>query len=259
MIRQANQQDHILILNYLKSEASINTMLLVDILNNGYENPNVKTFLQYNENKLISISLIYYTSMLFYTKESVENEELANHIKSFNPTHLMGEKSSIETILKFFTPKENRACFFAQMPISIKISSKKIATKATKDDATDLLNSQKHVFGSTDNSNAHIKRLENELLSGVTLNYVIKKDGKIVAAANTNTITNFSATITGVFCLEEYRNHGYATEAISALCEDLLSRKVIPNLFYDNPSAGSIYLKLGFEQLADLWSLVILR
>jgi predicted GNAT family acetyltransferase len=84
---------------------------------------------------------------------------------------------------------------------------------------------------------------------------VTEDGGQIVSAALTSTETSSAAMIGGVFTPEPWRNRGYASAALARLCADL--RPKASCLFYDNPAAGVIYRRLGFEDLGP-WSLVFL-
>lgn len=88
--------------------------------------------------------------------------------------------------------------------------------------------------------------------------YVIKERGKIVACGNSTVINKFS-TIVGISTLKEARNKGYASSITAKLCEQILNKKAIPVLFYDNPKAASIYMKLGFKEIPGNKSLSIVR
>jgi predicted GNAT family acetyltransferase len=63
--------------------------------------------------------------------------------------------------------------------------------------------------------------------------------------------------IGGVFTPEPLRGRGYASAAMTTLCASLLSDGCQPCLFYDDPAAGTIYRRLGFEDIGT-WRLVFL-
>ena len=88
---------------------------------------------------------------------------------------------------------------------------------------------------------------------GITL--AIDLDGRIVASVATTAETTRSAMVVAVATDSNYRNQGLAT----VLMKDLMKRYLIEKkkelcLFYDNPDARKIYLRLGFEYLG-LWSM----
>ncbi len=87
---------------------------------------------------------------------------------------------------------------------------------------------------------------------------VTEDGGKIVSAALTNTETNSAAMVGGVFTPIPWRNRGYASAALTRLCAELLAQGKQPCLFYDDPAAGVIYRRLGFEDIGP-WNLVFLE
>ncbi len=64
--------------------------------------------------------------------------------------------------------------------------------------------------------------------------------------------------IGGVFTPAPWRRRGYASAALTHLCARLLAQGKQPCLFYDNPAAGVIYRRLGFEDIGP-WHLVFLE
>jgi predicted GNAT family acetyltransferase len=87
----------------------------------------------------------------------------------------------------------------------------------------------------------------------------VAEDGeRIVSAALTTVETSDAAMIGGVFTPEPWRNRGYASAAMTHLCTELIAEGKMPCLFYDNPAAGAIYRRLGFEDIGP-WNLVFLE
>ncbi|MBL0388790.1 GNAT family N-acetyltransferase [Tumebacillus sp. ITR2] len=78
---------------------------------------------------------------------------------------------------------------------------------------------------------------------------VVDEQGRIVSMAMTTAETPDAAMIGSVYTPSESRGRGYASRAMSALCADLLADGKKPCLFYDNPSAGVIYRRLGFQDI----------
>ena len=63
-----------------------------------------------------------------------------------------------------------------------------------------------------------------------------------------------SAMIVGVATDKDYRNQGLASAVMSKLCEEVLNEGKELCLFYDNPSAGKIYKRIGFTDIG-IWSM----
>jgi len=60
--------------------------------------------------------------------------------------------------------------------------------------------------------------------------------------------------IVAVCTHKNYRGKGYATELLTEIVSYLLREKQSVCLFYDNPDAGRIYRKIGFNEIG-LWTM----
>lgn len=81
----------------------------------------------------------------------------------------------------------------------------------------------------------------------------VYENGKLCSVAKTTAETEISAMVVGVATLPEYRGKGYAVACVNEMinyCLVKLGMKYIC-LFYNNPAAGRIYHKAGFEDLGE--------
>ena len=85
--------------------------------------------------------------------------------------------------------------------------------------------------------------------------FVVEVENQIVSSVLTNAETRSLAMIGGVFTPPAQRGNGYASTAMVALCSSLIADDIHPVLYYDNPAAGGIYRRLGFNDLG-LWKSV---
>lgn len=79
--------------------------------------------------------------------------------------------------------------------------------------------------------------------------YYLEQDGKMVSSASTTAENSKSAMVVAVATDNRYKGKGYATLCLAKLILDLVQEGKELCLFYDNPSAGSIYKKLGFQDI----------
>ena len=77
----------------------------------------------------------------------------------------------------------------------------------------------------------------------------IKKDGRIIAVAQSEFEETKSALIVGVATDPDYQGKGYASQCLEVLCKELLSEGKKLFLQYDNIDAGRIYGRLGFRPI----------
>jgi hypothetical protein len=93
--------------------------------------------------------------------------------------------------------------------------------------------------------------------------YVVEQPGseggsrRIVSCALVNVEGQSAGMIGGVFTLPEARRRGYAGACVAALSVELQQAGKRSCLFYENPSAGRVYGRLGFEE-AGQWAILYL-
>ncbi len=85
--------------------------------------------------------------------------------------------------------------------------------------------------------------------------YIEDAAGQMIAAASTAAENSASAMVVGVCTLPDARRQGFASACMAALCRDVLAQGKTLCLFYDNPEAGNIYLRLGFEHVGH-WAMI---
>lgn len=80
------------------------------------------------------------------------------------------------------------------------------------------------------------------------LTYGAFSDGVLVSTAATSAVSSESAMVVGVGTRNDMRGYGFATAVVAQLCKDAFdSGMKFLTLFYENPSAGRIYQRIGFE------------
>jgi GNAT superfamily N-acetyltransferase len=81
---------------------------------------------------------------------------------------------------------------------------------------------------------------------------------RIASCALLNVEGREAGLIGGVYTLPTARGRGYAAACTAALCRDLQRDGKYPCLFYENPTAGRVYSRLGFEQVGK-WAVLYLE
>jgi predicted GNAT family acetyltransferase len=85
--------------------------------------------------------------------------------------------------------------------------------------------------------------------------FYTEENGIMTAAASTTAENSASAMIVGVCTLPTHRQKGLASDCMIRLCRDLTLEGRTLCLFYDNPKAGSIYKRLGFQDIG-MWKMI---
>lgn len=92
---------------------------------------------------------------------------------------------------------------------------------------------------------------------GVEEASTLLRPARLASCALMNSEGEEAGMIGGVFTLPDARGKGYAEACVAALSEDLQNSGKTPTLFYENPVAGRIYRRMGFET-AGVWKLLYL-
>ncbi|MFC7391986.1 GNAT family N-acetyltransferase [Scopulibacillus cellulosilyticus] len=255
MIRRLNKNDHEVCFNLLKTKSAENLFLIGDIEAYGYEQEFQKLWGEFNENgELIAVLLKYEENYIPFVTESFNAEGFAE-IMSNDPSFKMmsGLKDVTEKIEPYLEkqPKRKRQTYYAKCT-RLKVNKNDVAfsnvQQAVPDDAealVELLNAIPEFSDST----ITVERKRRELKNGTSRSFFIIEDGKMVSTASTAAENSLSAMVVGVATLENYKKKGYATKCMLKLCSDLLLEGKELCLFYDNPAAGAIYKRIGFEDI----------
>ena len=83
------------------------------------------------------------------------------------------------------------------------------------------------------------------------------RPARIVSCALLNVEGSDAGLIGGVYTHPEARGQGYAAACTAALSRDLQRDGKHPYLFYENPIAGRVYRRLGFEEIGQ-WAILYL-
>lgn len=80
--------------------------------------------------------------------------------------------------------------------------------------------------------------------------WVIEQGGALVSAAYVIVQSDRAGMVGGVFTPAAYRQRGYASTLVHALSRHLIAAGKTPCLFYHNPDAGRIYVRLGYREIS---------
>ncbi|MGL4337585.1 MAG: GNAT family N-acetyltransferase [Turicibacter sp.] len=261
MIRKLKQEDYQSVMTYLSEEAGLNLFLIGDIENYGFESPIQEVWGSFDETGYLNgVLLRYRENYIPYFKESqFDVSEFIEIIKSDpNIQMISGESKIVAAFTACFKAYEIREMYFCELtdaldlvPATTQIEiaeiqdSQRIFDLLIQIEEFDTLNrsSVEHVKEKFYNHSGRIYYIENE-------------QGEVVCNVQTTAENSKSAMVVSVATHPDYRGRGYMSQALSKLCHDLLSEGKTLCLFYDNPKAGRVYHKLGFESIGK-WSMMV--
>lgn len=262
MIRKYTKQDHEQLMPFLLNEPSFNLFIIGDIENFGYDEDFQEIWVEQDEVGAIrAVLLRYYHHFVMSAPAEFDAAGFAGIIKQYEMDMLSGKKETIDHLLSTdaFYGARVRTMYFAELKTANQLDQSLDTTmvkRATVDDVERIFTLRTKIaeFPSTPNTK---KSMEKTLKTGSGRTYFVEDPatGAILSSASTTAENSASAMIVGVQTDPDQREKGYASRVMNALCRDVLAEAKTLCLFYDNPKAGKIYLRLGFEEIG-LWSMV---
>ncbi len=258
MLRLLTKKDHDIVWNFLKAEASINLYAIGNIENFGYNQEFQQLWGWFEEGILRATMMRYYSHFMYYAKKTIPIEPFVHIIQDFNEAYILSGKTKlVEPFEQFLesTLLPRRDTYFSEW-----IASRNEHTvldahviQADIEDIDDILSLESKVpeFGSM---NTTYEMIEQTFYSKTGRTFFIKENGKMIASVSTEAENSLSAMIIGVCTHPNYRGRGLASRILSHVLTILSQEGKIVCLFYNNPSAGTIYKRLGFYDI-DMWTM----
>ena len=260
-MRILEEQDREEILRYVKKEPEMNLFLIGDLENFGVKNETVHFYLHEERNRWDFLVLRYHQFFILYSQyEDYNAEEAIAFLSGQKPDCISGKTLLLERIAPAFPQWKLRTTYMSRCDHgeSCLTQPGDFAVRRLEQEdvaeSIDLL-SDIEEFSKTykkEERDAQIRRMKEEMANGGKSAVGGFLNGRMVAFASTSAENSESAMIVGVATAKEYRGRGFASEVVSALCQDCFDRgKKYLCLFYDNPAAGRIYHRIGFRELGE--------
>ncbi len=210
-----------------------------------------------SQGALMGVAMRYHVNWCFYAHDDVDLGAFAGLVDDYPHSRAInGHPDQVDPIiarLERYTVQELHASYYCRMPLDTALPAPAWSTRrATLADVDALV----ELYTEAGIMRRDADGIRRKLQEG---RIVVVQDGEqLVASVLTSIETHKAAMIGGVFTPAPLRNRGYASAAMTHLCAELLAEGKQPCLFYDNPAAGSIYRRLGFEDIGP-WHLVFLE
>jgi predicted GNAT family acetyltransferase len=255
MIRLLTENDREKVLQYLYKELNFNIFSIGDIEAFGFDTNFQRIYGEFDKKgNYKSVFLRYREHAIYYSHKTRFNKAYLTIFENDKFEFISCKTKLMELIFPYLGNGERQHMYFCHAK-EIKINMdydksriKKITTKEECGRLYDLL-SQIKEFGIHKKSRDYfIDSKYQSLQMGTTL--YIEEDNKIVSTVATTADTTKNAMVVAVATHQDYRNKGYATWLLLELMKMYLrglNKELC--LFYNNPKAGKIYLKLGFEYI----------
>jgi len=254
MIRLLTEEDRNGVLEYLYKEASYNIFPIGDIEAFGFEQDFQRIYAEFDETgKYLSILLRYRTNAIYYADKVVFNKDYLEIFEKDPFEVISGKSELMDLISPYLEDFEKHHTYFceAKDKKNLEVPTCEIKRLKTKEDAGkvyDLIGSVEEFATFHQDKEAYVDAKMKSIQMGMTL--FIEEHGEVLSTVATTAETSKSAMVVAVATKVGARNKGYASALMMALMEEYFEKKK-KNLclFYDNPSAGKIYHRLGFETI----------
>lgn len=250
MIIKAEQQDYEEILSYIGNKHYKCIYLYLDLKQYGFDNDNVKCWIQRNNKDIIAVILMYYTGMHIFSNGNYEIKEIASLIKEENPTIICAEKNIVEELAEEVKEEYIEEYGWVRGLSEIEFECDKEVTTASKEDfkqIAKLLYEDENIGSSYELESLEKQMIERNEQKFVR-NYVIKNyKGDVISHAGTGAEDEKLAMLNYVITHPEYRNKGLAKRVCNVICAELINEgKNVYLINYSNEST-KLYDKIGFK------------
>lgn len=256
MIVKIGPRERVRVEEYLNREPEFNLFFLGDLANHGLDNDFLDLWAQFGaDGAILAVILRYFGSFLVYAQADFAVAEIAEFLaeRAGFMRSLSGKHEVVSKILPYLDCLDSgKIMRFARLrSLKLHLLPAKAAAwqvnVATLADLGRIALLRSQVF--SESKTVVRKMLEQGITQGAGRVYFIEVDGQIAATAQTTAEYSAAAMIVGVATAPQYRRRGMATACLYRLCRDLLSEGKSLCLFYENPDAGSLYHRLGFEDI----------
>ncbi|GAA0177505.1 GNAT family N-acetyltransferase [Clostridium sediminicola] len=261
MIRKLSENDRKQVLQFLSEEAAINLFIIGDIENFGFKKDFMDLWGSFNnEEEIEGVLLRYHESFIPYYKNS--NFDVAGFKEIINKYEgkkiISGKNNIVDDFKDIVQGAKEKSTYFCELKNKEKLIKDygNILTAKVSDSKKiyDLLETIDE-FNATDTNS--LERIENGITTKAGRIYFMKNEyGEAITTAQTTAENKYSAMVVSVATRKEYRGKGLMGQCLSKLCSDLLNEDKTLCLFYDNPEAGKVYHRIGFETIGK-WKMLI--
>ncbi|UOQ43673.1 GNAT family N-acetyltransferase [Halobacillus salinarum] len=258
MIRQLRETDRERCQELLFEKPAENLFMIGDIENFGFDQDFQKLWGDFTEDgRLKAVLLKYHSNYIAYSNTVFSGREFAEIINQ-DPefTELSGLKSITEHILPYLENKQprTRTLYYAKCEKSDFLNTDLPLEQVSLAGIEDIpaIDDLYNLISEFEKNNRRKESMKRGMESGSARTYLLKNGNEVLSSASTTAENSLSAMVIGVCTHPNHIKKGYASLCMTKLCLDLLQEGKMLCLFYDNPEAGRIYKRLGFED-TGMW------
>ncbi len=248
------------LMRYVNKDEAYNLFIIGDVENFGLEGEVADVAVQETNGYWDSVALRYERHFVVYSqRDEYDAEAVASHINARDYFGINGKGSVVEKLIPYFPDLKPRITILARCNSVSSLPQQwrhnALIRRIQPQEAVDVISLfcrirefRDQYIGREADSTASLERNLNG--GGIGIGAFI--DGELVSYAQTTAQNSRSAMITGVCTLPAYERQGLATSVMTTLCQSAFdSGLAFLCLFYDNPLAGRIYERIGFQTVGE--------
>ncbi|MGM9988586.1 MAG: GNAT family N-acetyltransferase [Bacillaceae bacterium] len=265
MIRKLQEEDRQALMAFVGEESALNLFIIGDVECYGFDADFQEVWGSFENGQLNGVLLRYERSYIPYYKEkTVDISGFIDIIKKDKAVQGISGKEEIVEQFKGILPNEMiKQTYFCELVNNEKLqpygTDVKLATEENAEEIVMLLREIeefRHTNASVIAENA-VESMKRKIGDGSgRIYYMEGNNGEMATVVQTTAENSMSAMVVGVATKKEYRRQGQMSQCLSKLCKDVLQEGKTLCLFYDNPEAGRVYHRLGFQSIG-MWTMLI--
>lgn len=255
MFRKLKEADRKELQTLVSKEPELNLFIIGDLESYGFEESFLDYWGQFEKGVMTGVVMRYHDGFTVYSLDQIDVVGVMDITRQYDYKTIAGGKRILDQFNSVATIGRRRDTYFAKLDRDKNLVKNDLCQqveRTTVEDLDDLQVLLEDHIVEFDNMEP-LDRKKGHYEEGVRRGYHIKEEGKIIASAETTAENSQSAMIVAVATHPDHRGKGYATAVMSKLCDDLIVEGKSLCLFYDNPDAGLVYKRIGFEDI-DIWS-----
>ena len=261
MFRQLTKNDYEMTMQFLGQNPGLNLFQIGDIENYGFDSDIQTVWGNFDENDALTGVLLRYREN--YIPYFIDTDQSVSYFKDQilqdeGIKIISGKSDLVDQFKSCFEQSEDKDMYFCELvdneylqPVHVNVQ---LAKLEDADRVFELLLSIEE-FDAMNRHSADRIRQKIEDQSG-RIYFIENENGEVICTVQTAAENSKSAMVVSVATHKSYRRQGLMTQALSRLCQDLLSEGKTLCLFYDNLEAGSVYHKLGFKTIGK-WKMIV--
>lgn len=257
MVRKCTEQDRARLHEYLKQEAEYNTYILADIDDYGFESDAQTVYVDEEGDAIKGVYLCFYKNLLLYSKDNAVNTEFLKELfEDYTPDVILGKLECVQRIAELLPTYniKSQNLYFLDTPDLLETDESDIE-KAKLEEAEeifDFIQTIPEIRNLYTSKQMIVDRIEKNLGT----HYLIRRNGELVAQANSAAECEYTTMIGGVATNENYRGSKMASRIVSRLCRDIRTKGKRPCLFAANRDEHNFYTRIGFVK-AGQWGIMV--